>query len=121
MECFQQADVCFVIDSSGSICENDAFTTSCSSWKLLLSFITNVLMHLILDTIRLELVLSYSLMMHYLAIPMNLYLNSNSLKVAVQSLNHLGGQTNTGKALHVTRTQCLLEPMAKGKMFPTLP
>ena len=120
MECFQQADVCFVIDSSGSICENDAFTTSCSSWKLLLSFITNVIdaFDIGYDQTRVGVVIFSD--DASLAIPMNLYLNSNSLKVAVQSLNHLGGQTNTGKALHVTRTQCFARTYGERQNVPNI-
>ena len=106
MECFKQADVCFVVDSSGSICENDGSTASCSSWTLLLSFISDVIdaFDIGYDKTRVGVVIFSD--DASLVIPMNLYLNSDSLKVAVQSLNHLGGQTNTGKALHVTRTHC---------------
>ena len=120
MECFQQADVCFVIDSSGSICENYAFTTSCSSWKLLLSFITNVIdaFDIGYDQTRVGVVIFSDDAL--LAIPMNLYLNSNSLKVAVQSLNHLGGRQILAKRYMSPELSVLLEPMAKGKNVPNI-
>lgn len=41
-----------------------------------------------------------------LTFPMNMYYDAQELKDSVSSIRHLGGQTNTGKALHVTRTQC---------------
>ena len=41
-----------------------------------------------------------------LTFPINRYFNSQELKDAVSSISHVGGQTNTGKALHVVRTQC---------------
>ena len=120
MECFKQADVCFVIDSSGSICENDASSASCSGWKLLLSFITNVIdaFDIGYDQTRVGVVIFSD--DASLVIPMNLYLNSNSLKVAIQSLNHVGGQTNTGKALHITRTQCFATANGERQNVPNI-
>ena len=38
-----------------------------------------------------------------LVIPMDRYYEVKGLKDAILSVKHIGGETNTGKALHVTR------------------
>ena len=40
---------------------------------------------------------------------MNSYYKPEDLKKAVLSISHAGGETNTGKALHITRSECFGE------------
>ena len=42
----------------------------------------------------------------YLTLGMNQFYDIQNLKTAVSSINYIGESTNTGKALHITRTQC---------------
>ena len=41
-----------------------------------------------------------------LEIPLDRYYDANELKDVVLSLKLIGGETNTGKALHIARTEC---------------
>ncbi len=103
--CFRRADVCFVIDSSGSICGNQV-QSSCYNWFTLLSFVNSIIdaFDVGVDRTRVGLVtFSNDAVLQF---GMNVYHNATLLKDAVLSTRHIGGQTNTGKALRVTRTQC---------------
>ncbi len=105
VQCFQQADVCFVLDSSGSICGLSAQET-CTDWAALLSFVNTVIgaftvgergTHVGVVTFSDDATLAF---------PLNHYYDQEELRGVVASLRHVGGQTNTGKALHVARTGC---------------
>ena len=106
LQCFRQADVCFVIDSSGSICESNSIGSSCDNWFLLLSFVNTIIDAFTIGEQQTRVgVVTFS-NDATLTFPMNRYFNGQELKDAVSSISHVGGQTNTGKALHVVRTQC---------------
>ncbi len=44
-----------------------------------------------------------------LQFPMNEFLDSRALQESVLAIRHIGGQTNTGKGLYVTRQECFSE------------
>ena len=104
--CFLQADFCFVIDSSGSICDGTQTTDSCGNWILLLSFVRDVIGAFTIGERHTRVgVVTFSNDAS-LAFPLDQYFNAQEVKDAILSIEHLGGLTNTGKALHLTRTEC---------------
>ncbi len=109
LECFSQADVCFVLDSSGSLCAQNEIGSACSNWVMLLSFVSDIIdaFHVGSQETRIG-VVTFSTDAQ-LDIAMNEFYDREELKDVVSQIKNSGGQTNTGKALHITRTQCFSE------------
>ena len=106
LQCFNQVDVCLVIDSSGSICGSNQAGFSCDNWSLLLSFVNSIIGAFTIGeqqtrvgvvTFSNEAVLEFS---------MDKFFNKNDMQSAVSLMRHTGGSTNTGQAINVARTQC---------------
>ena len=106
LQCFRQADVCFVIDSSGSICGTSQAGSTCDNWSLLLSFVNSIIDAFTVGEQQTRVGVVTFANDAVLVVPMNRYFNHQDLKTAVLSIGYTGGQTNTGEALHVVRTQC---------------
>ena len=106
LQCLKKADVCFVIDSSGSICGNTRGTPPCTNWSLFLSFVNNVISTFTVGEHQTRVgVVTFSDDAK-LEFTMNQYYHTNDIQEAVLSIFLTGGQTNTGKALRIARTQC---------------
>ncbi len=110
LKCLSKADVCFVIDSSKSICEGISEMGSCQNWYSVLAFVSEVIDTFTIgeESTRVGVVIFSSDAM--LSIPMNMYYSSKDLKTAVSSITYFGSTTNTGKALRLTRQACF-DPM----------
>ena len=106
LQCLKKADLCVVIDTSGSVCGNNRVTPSCNNWSLLLSFVNNVIDAFAIEEHQTRVGLVTFSSDAVLAFSMNQYYYVNNIKERVLSIPYTGGQTNTGKALHITRTQC---------------
>ena len=106
MRCFKQADVYFIIDSSGSICGQDHIGTSCDNWSRLLSFINSIIDAFTVGEKETRVgVVTFSTDAS-LTYTMDQFYENKVLKEAVSSISYIGGETSTGKALRNTRTQC---------------
>ena len=55
-----------------------------------------------------------------LTFPMNSYYYPEALKQAVLSINYVGGETDTGKAMYITRTQCFSEKYGERDTVPNI-
>ena len=95
-----------MIDSSGSICGSNHVGSSCENWSLLLSFVNTIIDTFTIGEQQTRVgVVTFS-NDATLKFGLNQFLDKDDLKRAVSSTHHIGGSTNTGKALHVARTQC---------------
>ena len=106
LQCSEKADICFVLDSSGSICGNRDANQFCEAWFLLLSFVTSVVDAFDIGTQQTRIGIVTFSSDATLVFPMDRYSDKNLLKKNILSISHTGGPTNTGKALHITRTAC---------------
>ena len=120
MQCFRQADVCFVIDSSGSICGSNHVGSSCDNWSLLLSFVNTIIDAFTIGEKQTRVgVVTFS-NDATLKFGLNQFLDKDDLKRSVSSMRHTGGSTNTGKALHVARTQCFSTKRGERRSAPKI-
>ncbi len=104
--CSQQADICLVIDSSGSIRDANPRDGSYDNWQLLLRFLAGLVDYFDvgLDDTRIgAVVFSDSASLEF---PLDRHTNKDDLKDALRSITFLGQETNTPHALRVTRQEC---------------
>ena len=108
--CAAQADVCFIVDSSGSIRDNNPPGATAGgptdNWTLLLEFVGEIIGAFVIgqrDTRVGVVVYSSSA---ELSIPLTRFDDKTQLQNAVRQLNYIGGFTNTADALRVARQQC---------------
>ena len=105
-------DLCFVIDSSGSIRDNNPPDGRFDNWGLQLDFLA-ILVDLFTigpDATRVGVVV-FSEDVN-LVFALDTYNNADSVKEAIRNLVYLGSTTNTPEGLRVTREECFNQ--AKG-------
>ena len=120
LECFNQADVCFVLDSSGSICGFQRGVSSCVNWAHLLSFISNIIDAFNIGEQETRIGLVIFSTDAKLEITLDQFYDPVELKDVVLSLKLIGGETNTGKALHVARTKCFNSKYGEREGVPNI-
>ncbi len=99
-------DLCLIIDSSGSIRDNNPADGSYDNWQLLLQFVADLMDYLTIgqnaDRVG-AVVFSERVILEF---PLSAYNDKDSLKQALLSIAYLGQTTNTPEALRVAREQC---------------
>ena len=99
--CTQVADICLIIDSSGSITEH-----SDDNWRLMREFLSSLVDYFTVghDQTRFgAVVFSDAAKLEF---ALNRYNDAESVKRALMSLKHLRQETNTPDAIQVAREQC---------------
>ena len=99
-------DLCFIIDSSGSIRDNNPPGGQPDNWELQLEFLSNLvdLFTIGPDATKVgTVVFSESV---NLVFTLDTYTDAESVKNAINGLRYLGETTNTPEGLKVTREQC---------------
>lgn len=104
--CESQVDLCFVIDSSGSIRDNNPPSGNPDNWQLQLDFLTSLVRAFSVgqDATRVGAVV-FSEQVR-LVFALNTYFTAAEINQALLSIQYLGQTTNTPEALRITRTQC---------------
>ena len=104
--CAVQVDLCFIIDSSGSIRDNNPPGGQPDNWNLQLEFLSNLVDLFIIgpDATKVGAVVFSDQVR--LAFSMDTYADAQSIKNAINSLPYFGQTTNTPEGLRVTREQC---------------
>ena len=104
--CDVQVDLCFIIDSSGSIRDNNPPGGQPDNWELQLEFLSRLVDVFTIgtDATRVGAVV-FSEQVN-LAFALDTYTDAPSIKNAILSLAYLGQTTNTPEGLRVTREQC---------------
>ena len=102
--CAVQVDLCFIIDSSGSIRDNNQGNVD--NWSLQLEFLSRLvdLFDIGPDATKVGAVVFSDQVR--LAFSLDTYTDAQSIKDAILGLGYLGGTTNTPEGLRVTRDQC---------------
>ncbi len=105
-----EADVCFVIDASGSIRDNNPAGavpgTSSDNWTLLLEFVIEIIGSFTLSDRHAHVGVVVFSNDAVLEIPLSDHDDGRALQDRIRRLNYVGGFTNTADALRVTREQC---------------
>ncbi len=108
--CESQVDLCLIIDSSGSIRDNNPADGSHDNWILQLEFLSTLVgaFSIGLDATRVgAVVFSEQVILEF---ALDTYDNANDIKSAIESIRYLGQTTNTPAALIETRTNCFGGP-----------
>ncbi len=99
-------DLCLIIDSSGSIRDNNPKDGSHDNWILQLEFLSTLVgaFSIGLDATRVgAVVFSEQVILEF---ALDAYDNANDIKNAIESIRYLGQTTNTPAALIETRRNC---------------
>ena len=99
--CQNQVDLCFIIDSSGSITDDDP-----GNWNLQLNFVANLLNFFTIapDATRVgAVVFSETVSLEF---SLDTYTDVQSVKDAILNLVHLNGETNTPEAFRIATNEC---------------
>ena len=104
--CDNPVDLCFIVDSSGSIRDNNPADGSYDNWQLQLNFIIDLveLFDIAPDASRVGLVVFSGDVQ--LVFSLDMYTDADSLKAAILNTPYLGQLTNTAEAFRITREQC---------------
>ena len=99
-------DLCFIIDSSGSIRDNNPPGGQPDNWQLQLEFLSRLvdLFTIGPDATKVGAVIFSDQVR--LAFSLDTYTNAQSIKDAIYSLPYFGQTTNTPEGLRVTREEC---------------
>ena len=99
-------DLCFIIDSSGSIRDNNPPGGQPDNWQLQLDFLSRLVDIFTVgpDATKVGAVVFSELV--NLVFTLNTFTDAQSVKDAILRLPYLGETTNTAEALMVTREQC---------------
>ena len=100
--CQSKVDLCFIIDSSGSITENN----QPENWLLQLQFLAALARAFDVgpDASQIGAVVFSNIVR--LEFPLNAYTNRDDIQNAILNIAYIGQTTNTPEALIQTRTQC---------------
>ncbi|OAF70849.1 hypothetical protein A3Q56_01412 [Intoshia linei] len=102
-ECGNKMDLAFVIDSSGSIRDNNPPDGSYDNWQLILNFMNDVIDRIDFNSVNVGVVVfSYDAVME---IPLNSGLTKEELKKKIFEISHRNSFTNTYGGLNVARTE----------------
>lgn len=104
--CTTKVDLCLIIDSSGSIRDNNPSDGSFDNWGLQLQFLADFVeaFDIGADATQIGAVV-FSEQVN-LVFSLDQYTDASSIKQAILNLAYLGQTTNTPEGLRVTRTQC---------------
>ena len=104
--CEVQVDLCFIIDSSGSIRDNNPDHGRWDNWGLQLDFLAQLIDLFTIgpDATRVGVVVFSDDV--YLAFSLDTYTDAQSIKDAIINLAYLGQRTNTPEGFKVAREQC---------------
>ncbi len=104
--CDAQVDLCYIIDSSGSIRDNNPADRSYDNWQLQLEFLSRLVDAFVIgpDATRVGVVV-FSEQVD-LEFPLNKYTDAKSVKDAILNIRYYGQTTNTPEGLRVAREQC---------------
>ena len=97
-------DLCFIIDSSGSIRDNNQGNVD--NWLLQLQFLSRLVDLFTIGTDATKVGAVVFSEQVRLAFSMDTYTDAQSIKDAILNLAYLGQTTNTPEGLRVTREQC---------------
>jgi len=99
-------DLCFIIDSSGSIRDNNPPDQSYDNWELQQQFLAALvdLFSIGLDATRVGAVVFSEQVS--LVFSLDTYTDAQAVKDAINAIAYLGQTTNTPEGLRVTREQC---------------
>ncbi|OAF70851.1 Ribosome biogenesis regulatory protein [Intoshia linei] len=102
-ECANEIDLAFVIDSSGSIRDNNPSDGSYDNWKLVLTFVNDIINIIDFSKFKIGVVVfSYDAIME---IPFNSGLNKEQLKKRILEIQFRNSYTNTYGGLNKARTE----------------
>ena len=104
--CESQVDLCFVIDSSGSIRDNNPSDGSYDNWQLQLDFLSNLVKAFTIgqDATRVgAIVFSEQVVLEFSLLTFD---TAEGIIQALLATPYMGQTTNTPEALLQTRTQC---------------
>ena len=104
--CDVQVDLCFIIDSSGSIRDNNPPGGQPDNWQLQLDFLSNLVDLFTIGTDATKVGAVVFSERVNLAFSLDTYTDAQSIKDAILGLAYLGQTTNTPEGLKVTREQC---------------
>ncbi len=104
--CESKVDLCFVIDSSGSIRDANPSDGSYDNWQLQLEFLSNLVRAFTIGPDASQVGAVVFSEQVFLAFALNRYDNREDISQAILNLAYIGQTTNTPEALRVTRTQC---------------
>ena len=104
--CDVQVDLCFIIDSSGSIKDNNPPGGQPDNWELQLEFLSRLvdLFTIGPDATKVGAVVFSEDVR--LVFSLDTYTDAQSIKDAILGLAYLGQTTNTPEGLRITREQC---------------
>ena len=104
--CESQVDLCFVIDSSGSIRDNNPADRSYDNYELQLQFLTSLVRAFTIgsDATKVGAILFSEQVI--LQFTLDTYNTADAINAAILATPYLGQTTNTPEALLQTRTQC---------------
>ena len=104
--CDVQVDLCFIVDSSGSIRDNNPPGGQPDNWQLQLEFLSRLvdLFTIGPDATKVGAVVFSENVR--LVFSLDTYTDAQSIKDAILGLAYLGQTTNTPKGLRITREQC---------------
>ncbi len=105
-ECATKVDLCLIIDSSGSIRDNNPPDGSVDNWQLQLEFLADLVQAFDIgpDQTRVgAVVFSERVMLEF---SLDTYTDASQLSNAIRNIAYLGETTNTPEGLRVTREQC---------------
>ena len=101
--------MCLIIDSSGSIRDNNPSDRSYDNWSIMRQFATDIIDYFTIgpDATRVgAIIFSDNVEMVF---TMAQYTDAESVKNALRNLRYMGQETNTPAALRVARQQCFQE------------
>ena len=104
--CEDQVDLCFIIDSSGSIKDANPDDGSYDNWELQLEFIADLvdLFKIAPNATRVgAVVFSENVNLEF---SLDTYTDAESVKDAIRKISHLNGRTNTPEAFKKTMKDC---------------
>ena len=107
--CEEQIDMCLIIDSSGSIRDNNPSDGSFDNWSIMRQFAVDIIDYFTIgpDATRVgAIIFSDNVQMVF---NMLQYRDAASVKNALRNLQFLGQETNTPDALLMARQQCFQE------------
>ena len=104
--CQTKVDLCLIIDSSGSVRDNNPLDGSHDNWQLQLEFFSNLLKNFTIgqnDTRVAAIVFSEEV---NLVFPLNRFNTLSEVQQAILAVTCLGQTTNTPEAFRVADTEC---------------
>ncbi len=99
-------DLCFIIDSSGSIRDNNPPDRSYDNWELQLQFLSQLVNLFAISPEATKIGAVVFSERVFLEFSLDTYTDAQSVKNAINAIDYLGQTTNTPEGLRVTKDQC---------------